>query len=84
MNLPTGQSFITKLNGPEARFRGDPGITSVSVKTNGKDTLQEINMPGDKVYFLFTMTLEPDGKTAGIVREDELRGTTEHYLTVKQ
>jgi hypothetical protein len=84
MNLPTGQSFIAKLNGPEAPFRGDPGITGVSIKTNGKDTLQEINMRGDKVYFLFTMTLEPDGKTARIVREDKLQSTTEHYLAVKQ
>ena len=84
MSLPTGQSFTAKLNGPQAPFHGDPGITTVAVKTIGTDTLQEINMRDDKVYFLFTMTLQPGGKSATVIREDKLRGATERYIAFKQ
>ena len=41
MTSPTGQTYTAKMNGPEAPMQGDPGITTVSVKSMGKKTLEE-------------------------------------------
>lgn len=84
MTSPTGQSYTAKLNGTEAPYKGDPGITSVSVKMRGKDTLEETDKRGDKVLSVAKMTLEPGGKTAKIMFEDKLHGTTAQYVAVKQ
>jgi hypothetical protein len=50
----------------------------------GKDTLEETDKRGDKVITVSKMTLEPDGKTAKIVSEDKLRGTTIQFVAEKQ
>ena len=84
MTNPTGQSYTAKLNGTEAPYKGDPGTTSVSVKMTGKDTLEETDKRGDKVISVMKMTLEPDGKTAKIVFEDKLRGTSFQWVAEKQ
>ena len=36
MNTPTGASYSAKPDGTDAPYKGDPGITSVSVKRIGK------------------------------------------------
>jgi hypothetical protein len=84
MTNPTGQSYTAKLNGTEAPYKGDPGTTGVSVKMTGKDTLEETDKRGDKVISVMKMTLEPDGKTAKIVYEDKLRGTSLQWVAEKQ
>jgi hypothetical protein len=84
MTNPTGQSYTAKLNGTEAPYKGDPGTTGVEVKMIGKDTLEEIDKRGDKVIGVTKTTLEPDGKTAKIVFEDKLRGTTMQFVADKQ
>lgn len=84
MTSPTGQSYIAKLNGTEAPYKGDPGTTSVSVKMTGKDTLEETDKRGDKVISVSKTTLEPDGKTAKVVVEDKLRGTSMQFVAEKQ
>jgi hypothetical protein len=84
MTTPIGQSYTAKLNGTEAPFKGDPGISSVSVTLRGKDILEETDKRGDKVISVSKMTLEPDGKTAKIVVEDKWHGTTIRFVAVKQ
>ena len=84
MTNPTGQSYTAKLNGSEAPYKGDPGTTGVSVKMTGKDTLEETDKRGDKVISVMKMTLAPDGKTAKIVVEDKLRGTSIQFVAEKQ
>ena len=84
MTNPTGQSYTAKLNGTEAPYKGDPGTTGVSVKMTGKDTLEETDKRGDKVISVSKMTLAPDGKTAKIVVEDKLRGTSIQFVAEKQ
>ena len=84
MTTPTGQSYTAKLNGVEAPFKGDPGTTGVSVKMRGKDTLEETDKRGDKVLSVSKMTLDPDGKTAKIMVDDKLHGTTSQFVAVKQ
>jgi hypothetical protein len=84
MTTPTGQSYTAKLNGTEAPYKGDPGTTAVSVKMRGKDTLEETDKRGDKVIGVTRTTLEPDGKTAKIVFDDKLHGTTSQFVAMKQ
>jgi hypothetical protein len=84
MTAATGQSYTAKLNGTDAPYKGDPGTDSVSVKMTGKDTLEETDKRAGKAISVSKMTLEPDGKTAKIVFEDKLRGTTSQFVAVKQ
>jgi hypothetical protein len=84
MTTPTGQSYTAKLNGTEAPYQGDPGTTAVSVTMSGKDTLQETDKRGAKVISVAKMTLGSDGKTATVVVEDKLHGTTSQFVAVKQ
>jgi hypothetical protein len=76
MTNPTGQSYTAKLDGTDAPYKGDPGITSVSVKMHGKDMLEETDKRDGKVIAISKMTVTPDGKTMKIVYDDKLHGTT--------
>jgi len=84
MTTPTGQSYTAKLDGTPAPYKGDPGTDGVSIKMHGKDTLEETDKRGDKVLSVMKMTLEPGGKTAKIVVEDKLHGTTTQFVAAKQ
>jgi hypothetical protein len=76
MTTPTGQSYTAKLDGSDAPYKGDPGITSVSVKMHGKDTLEETGKRDGKIIYISKMTVTPDGKTMKIVMDDKLHGRT--------
>jgi len=84
MTTPTGQSYTAKLDGTDAPYKGDPGTDSVSVKMMGKDTLEETDKRAGKVINITKMTLDPSGKTAKIVAEDKLQGTTTQFVAAKQ
>ncbi len=83
MNAKTGQSYTAKLGGPDAPMNGDPGVTSVSVKMMGKNTLVETDKRGDKVISVTTFTVSPDGKTAKAVAEDKLANRTTTFSAMK-
>jgi hypothetical protein len=76
MTNPVGASYTAKLDGTEAPYKGDPGITSVSVKMLAKDTLEETDKRDGKVIGIANSTVTADGKTLKIVYEDKLHGTT--------
>lgn len=84
MTSPTGQSYTAKLNGPDAPYKGDPGTTSVSVKSLGKDAVEETDKRDGKVISVSKMTVTPDGNTMNIMVEDKLHGTTAHFVATKQ
>jgi hypothetical protein len=84
MSNPTGQSYTAKLNGTDALMKGDPGVTSVSVKMIGHNTLEETDKRGDKVIGVFKMTAAPDGKTAKASFENKLQNTTTSFELLKQ
>ena len=84
MSSPTGQTYTAKVGGPDAPMKGDPGVSSVSVKMMGKNVLIETDKRGDKVIGVFTMTVAADGKTAKAVSEDKLAGKTNTFSAVKQ
>jgi len=70
----TGQSYTAKLDGSDAPIKGDPGITSVSVKMIGKNTLEETDKRDGKVIGVFKATVQPDGKTIAAMYDDKLQG----------
>ncbi len=84
MTNPTGQSYTAKLNGTEAPMKGDPGITTVSVKMRGKDTLEETDKRDGKEISVFKMTVAADGKTAKASAEDKLQNRTTTFDVTKQ
>jgi hypothetical protein len=84
MTNRTGQSYTAALNGPEAPMKGDPGVTSVSVKTLGPRVLQEIDKRNGKVVTIETVTVSPGNKTAQVKVEDKIQNTTVEFAAVKQ
>lgn len=84
MSSPTGQSYIAKLNGTDAPMKGDPGVTSVSVKMIGKDTLEETDKRDGKVIGVFKVTVASDGKTAKASFDDKLQNRTTNFNATKQ
>jgi len=84
MTNPTGQSYTAKMDGPEAPMKGDPGITTVSVKKLGKSTIEETDKREGKVIGVMKFTVEPDGKTANVLYEDKLHGTTTKFTATKE
>ena len=84
MVAKTGQTYTAKLGGPDAPMSGDPGVTSVSVKMIGENTLEETDKRNGKVIGVFTMTVAPDGKTAKGNFDDKLQNRTTAFVAAKQ
>jgi hypothetical protein len=84
MTSPTGQSYVAKLDGTDAPYKGDPGTTSVSVKSMGKNTIEESDKRDGKVISVARMTVAADGKTMTLKIEDKLHGTNSQFTATKQ
>jgi hypothetical protein len=84
MTSPTGQSYTAKMDGSEAPMKGDPGVTTVSVKSMGKNTIEETDKRDGKVIGVAKTTISADGKTLNIVYDDKLQGSTMKYMATKQ
>jgi hypothetical protein len=84
MSNPTGQSYIAKLDGTDAPYKGDPGITSVSVKSMGQQMIEETDKRDGKVITVARMTVSADGKTMTAKVEDKLRGANSQFTATKQ
>jgi hypothetical protein len=84
MSNQTGQSYVAKMDGTDAPYKGDPGTTSVSVKNAGKNTLEETDKRDGKVISVARMTVAPGGKTMKLMVEDKLRGTNSQFTATKQ
>lgn len=84
MTNPTGQSYTAKMDGADAPMKGDPGVTTVSVKKVGKDTIEEIDKRDGKVIGVMKFTVESGGKTANAMYDDKLHGTSTKFTATKQ
>jgi hypothetical protein len=84
MNAPTGQSYQAKLDGTEAPYKGDPGISSVMVKKTGKMSMVETDKRDGKVVAVLTSTVSADGKTMDVHLDDKLRNRSMQFVAVKQ
>jgi hypothetical protein len=82
MTNPTGQSYTAKLNGTEAPMKGDPGVSSVSVRMRGKDTLEETDKRDGKVIGVFKMTVAADAKTAKASYDSKLENRVTDFPNV--
>ncbi len=63
---------------------GDPGVTSVSVKMIGTNTLEETDKRKGKVIGVFTMTVAENGKSAKGSFDDKLQNKTTAFVATKQ
>jgi len=84
MTTPTGQKYTAKMDGSDAPFTGDPGLTMVSVKKMGGNRIEETDKRGSKVIGVQTMTISPDGKKMHVVYQNKERGTSMSYDMNKQ
>jgi hypothetical protein len=84
MSDQTGDSYSAKFDGKEYPFKGDPGVTSVSLKKIDANTIEETAKRNGKVISVNRITLAPDGKTLSFVFEDKLRDVTYKSTATKQ
>jgi len=84
MTSPTGQSYTAKLDGTEAPYHGDPGVTTVSLKRIGPNTYEETDKFSGKVVGVARMTVSADGKTMSMDVHDLRTDRTFKYVAVKQ
>lgn len=80
---PTGQFYAATLGGPAVPYKGDPGITTVSVARSGADTIVETDMRDGKIVSTNTMTTH-DSKTMADTFVDKLRGSTQSLTAIRQ
>jgi hypothetical protein len=84
MTSPTGQTFTAKMDGTEAPMKGDPGISTVSVRKLGRNTIEQTNKRDGKVIDIVKATVSADGKSMTMADEDKLHGTSMKYSAMKQ
>ena len=84
MTNGSGQTYTAKLDGTDSPMKGDPGITSVSVKMMGNNTLEETDKRDGKVIAVFKMTVANDGKTAKASVDDKMQNRTTAFDATKQ
>lgn len=84
MSSPTGQSYTAKLDGTDAPMKGDPGVTSVSVKLIKSDTLEETDKRNGKVISVGTFEVAAGGKSAKTTYTDKLQHRTYEASATRQ
>ena len=84
MSQPTGESYAAKTNGTDAPFKGDPGVTTVSVKLAKKNILEETFKRDGKVVATNRMDVDAGGKKAKIDWVDYLTKTNGSEVMMKQ
>ena len=83
MSTPTGESYAAKTDGSDGAFKGDPGVTTVSVKVR-KNSLEETFKREGKAIGMSRMEVDVTGKKAKVDWIDHLTKTNGNYLMVKQ
>ena len=84
MASPGGQSYNAKLDGNDSPFKGDPGTTTVSVKMNGKNGIEETFKRDGKVTGVNKRAVAADGKSMKVDWENKLAGTSGNFVMVKK
>jgi hypothetical protein len=83
MSRLTGQSYTAQLDGTRAPYKGEPGISSVSVRSLTASALEEIDYLGGRAVTSTRMTLSPDGKSMQIAERDLRSSTITHFTATK-
>ena len=84
MSQPTGESYAAKTNGSDAPYKGDPGVTTVSLKLVKKNILEETFKRDGKVVATNRMDIDAAGKKAKIDWVDYLTRTNGSEVMMKQ
>jgi hypothetical protein len=84
MSDPTGHSYVAKLDGTDAPYKGDPGLSSVSVKRIDKNTVEETDKRDGKTLSIAKITVSADGKSLTYEVNDVRQGTHSKFVAVKQ
>jgi hypothetical protein len=82
MTSQTGQSYTAKMDGTDTPMKGDPGVTSVSVKKMGSNSIEETDKRDGKVIGVMKATVS--GNSLKCTYDDKLQGTSMHYTATKQ
>ena len=84
MSAPTGETYSAKTDGVDVPFKGDPGITTVSLKLAKKNVLEETFKRAGKVVAMNRMDVDAGGKKAKVDWVDYLTRTNGNYAMMKQ
>lgn len=84
MTDPTGESYDAKIDGAAAPFKGNPGITDVTVKKMGPREMMVTHLRDGKVVGTATYTVSKSGNTMVVVSHNKLAGTAMSYKETKQ
>lgn len=81
VSSPMGSGYTAKLDGTDAPYKGDPGVTSVSVKKLGPNMIEETDKRDGKVIGVSKMTV--NGNKMTIDNVDKLHGGTSTMVANK-
>jgi hypothetical protein len=84
MSDPVGESYSAKFDGKDVPYKGNPGVTSVSLKKINDRTIEETGKRDGKPIYVSHMTVSPDGKTLTTKVTDKQRGATATFVAEKQ
>jgi hypothetical protein len=71
-----GNSYSAALDGKDYPFKGDPAVSTVSVRRVNAKTIDETLKRDGKVLAVNHMRIAPDGKTMSVTTEDKLRNVS--------
>lgn len=83
MTNQTGQSYTAKMDGTEAPYKGDPGITTVSVKKTGARTMVEVDKRDGKTLSTTRSTVSRNGNTMSVSSHDDMLNRTTSWKATK-
>jgi hypothetical protein len=85
MTNPTDESYSAKLDGTETPYKGDPAVSSVSVKRLSKGTIEETDLHDGKAIRVKRMMIDPaDLKTVHTIVADSVTRESAVFVAAKQ
>jgi hypothetical protein len=84
MNDGTGDSYTAKFDGKDYPYKGDPGVTSVSLKKIDANTIEETDKRNGKPIAVSRLAVSADGQTMTMENTDLLRGQKAKFEAKKE
>jgi hypothetical protein len=84
MTTPTGSSYAAKLDGSDAPYSGDPGVTNVSVRQIDDRSFEETDKRDGKPVMVWRWQFDADGRTARVRMKEVDSGDVTEALARKQ
>ncbi|MEJ6022323.1 hypothetical protein [Ramlibacter sp. PS4R-6] len=84
MNGSDGMSYDAPLDGTRVPVKNSPGTDMVSVRYKGGSTWEETSYRGNKVIWVNTLVVSPDGEKMKVTWDDRERGVKGTYTMSRQ